>query len=84
MKNFKQFIEEVDPKTAALRDKQKQTVAKFKQNNEVSSPPQKSERKIHQGDLATQALKDKKIAKAKAVARKAEIRAEIQKEKDDK
>ena len=45
---------------------------------------QTPERKVHQGNVETENLIAKKQAKAKAMARKAEIRAEIQREKQDK
>tara|TARA_B100000965_G_scaffold395348_1_gene408746 strand:+ start:1636 stop:1896 length:261 start_codon:yes stop_codon:yes gene_type:complete len=86
MKKFNQFAEDVD-KVAALRDRQKAAVAKFKQDSEPREV-KKPERKVHSGDIATKDLiqrkSEQKQAAAKAAARKAEIRAEIQNEKDDK
>ena len=82
MKRFENFTEDVN-KVAALRAKQKAAVAKFKSTS-ASPKPQTDERKVHSGDVATQNMKDAKAAKAKAAARKAEIRAEIQSEKQDK
>ncbi len=82
MKRFENFTEDVN-KVAALKAKQKAAVAKFKSTS-ASPKPQTDERKVHSGDIATQNMKDAKAAKAKAAARKAEIRAEIQSEKQDK
>ena len=82
MKRFQEFTENVD-KVAALKAKQKAAVAKFKSTSASPNPP-KDTRKPHLGDVATQNMKDAKAAKAKAAARKAEIRAEIQSEKQDK
>ncbi len=82
MKRFENFTEDVN-KVAALKAKQKAAVAKFKSTS-ASPKPQTDERKVHSGDVATQNMKDAKAAKAKAAARKAEIRAEIQSEKQDK
>ena len=81
MKTFNKFTEDVD-KVAALKAKQRATVDKFKSSE---TPVQQTpERKVHSGDVDTQNMIDKKRAVAKAAARKAEIRAEIQKEKQDK
>jgi len=81
MKRFNKFTEDVD-KVAALKAKQRATVDKFKSSE---TPVQQTpERKVHSGDVETQNMIDKKRAVAKAAARKAEIRAEIQKEKQDK
>ena len=81
MKRFNKFTEDVD-KVAALKAKQRATVDKFKSSE---TPVQQTpERKVHSGDVDTQNMIDKKRAVAKAAARKAEIRAEIQKEKQDK
>ena len=81
MKRFNKFTEDVD-KVAALKAKQRATVDKFKSSK---TPVQQTpERKVHSGDVETQNMIDKKRAVAKAAARKAEIRAEIQKEKQDK
>ncbi len=81
MKKFNKFTEDVD-KVAALKAKQRATVDKFKSSK---TPVQQTpERKVHSGDVETQNMIDKKRAVAKAAARKAEIRAEIQKEKQDK
>ena len=81
MKRFNKFTEDVD-KVAALRAKQRATVDKFKSSE---TPVQQTpERKVHSGDVDTENLIAKKQAKAKAMARKAEIRAEIQREKQDK
>ena len=82
MKRFNKFSEDMD-KVAALKAKQRATLDKFKSNS-TSSPSPKPERKVHSGDVDTQNIIDKKRAVAKAAARKAEIRAEIQKEKQDK
>ena len=82
MKRFQEFTENVD-KAAALKAKQRAAVDKFKSGNEPA-PKQTPERKVHSGDVDTQNMIDKKRAIAKAVSRKAEIRAEIQKEKQDK
>ena len=82
MKRFEKFTEDVD-KSAMLKAKQKAAVAKFKSTS-ASPKPQKDERKVHSGDIETQNIIDVKRAKAKAAARKAEIRAEIQSEKQDK
>ena len=81
MKRFNKFTEDVD-KVAALKAKQRATVDKFKSSE--TPVQQKPERKVHSGDVETQNMIDKKRAVAKAAARKAEIRAEIQKEKQDK
>ena len=81
MKNFHKFTEDLD-KVAALKAKQRATVDKFKSSK--TPVQQKPERKVHSGDVATQNMIDKKRAVAKAAARKSEIRAEIQKEKQDK
>ena len=77
MKRFNKFTEDVD-KVAALKARQKVAVSKFKSSSET---PQvnKPESRVHSGDVASANL-----AAAKAMARKAEIRAEIQKEKQDK
>ena len=81
MKRFDKFTEDMD-KVAALKAKQRATVDKFKSSE---TPVQQTpERKVHSGDVDTQNMIDKKRAVAKAAARKAEIRAEIQKEKQDK
>ena len=81
MKKFDKFTEDID-KIAALKAKQRATVDKFKSSE---TPVQQTpERKVHSGDVETQNMIDKKRAVAKAAARKAEIRAEIQKEKQDK
>ena len=81
MKRFNKFTEDVD-KVAALKAKQRATVDKFKSSE---TPVQQTpERKVHSGDVDTQNMIDKKRAVAKAAVRKAEIRAEIQKEKQDK
>ena len=81
MKRFNKFTEDVD-KVAALKAKQRATVDKFKSSK---TPVQQTpERKVHSGDVETQNMIDKKRAVAKAAARKSEIRAEIQKEKQDK
>ena len=82
MKRFQEFTENVD-KVAALKAKQRTAVDKFKSSG-TSTPVQKPERKVHSGDVDTENLIAKKQAKAKAMARKAEIRAEIQNEKQDK
>tara|TARA_B100000900_G_C20328470_1_gene613194 strand:+ start:402 stop:650 length:249 start_codon:yes stop_codon:yes gene_type:complete len=82
MKRFQEFTENVD-RVAALKAKQKSAVAKFKSTS-VSPKPQTDERKVHSGDIETQNIIDAKRAKQKALARKAEIRAEIQREKQDK
>ena len=82
MKRFENFTEDVN-KVAALKAKQKAAVAKFKSTS-ASPKPQSDERKVHSGDVETQNMIDAKRAKQKAAARKAEIRAEIQKEKQDK
>ena len=57
--------------------------SKFKSSSETPTP-QKPESRVHSGDVATQDMISRKQAKAKAMARKAEIRAEIQNEKQDK
>ena len=81
MKRFNKFTEDID-KVAALKAKQRATVDKFKSSE---TPVQQTpERKVHSGDVETQNMIDKKRAVAKAAARKSEIRAEIQKEKQDK
>ena len=82
MKRFQEFTENVD-KVAALKAKQRTAVDKFKSSGTPDSKP-KPERKVHSGDVDTENLIAKKQAKAKAMARKAEIRAEIQNEKQDK
>ena len=82
MKKFEKFAEDVD-KSALLKAKQKAAVAKFKSTSTTPSP-KRDERKVHSGDIETQNMIDKKRAVAKAAARKAEIRAEIQREKQDK
>mgnify|MGYP001172269180 FL=1 len=82
MKRFENFTEDVN-KVAALKAKQKAAVAKFKSTS-ASPKPQSDERKVHSGDIETQNMIDAKRAKQKAAARKAEIRAEIQSEKQDK
>ena len=82
MKRFNKFTEDID-KVSALRARQKAAVSKFKSSSER---PQvnKPESRVHSGDVATQDMISRKQAKAKAMARKAEIRAEIQNEKQDK
>ena len=82
MKKFNKFTEDLD-KVAALKAKQRATVDKFKSSSKTPVK-QEAERKVHSGDIETQNMVDKKRAVAKAAARKAEIRAEIQKEKQDK
>ena len=82
MKRFDKFTEDMD-KAAALKARQRDAVSKFKSSSETSTP-QKPERRVHSGDIATQDMISRKQAKAKAMARKAEIRAEIQNEKQDK
>tara|TARA_B100000123_G_C25396866_1_gene282559 strand:+ start:275 stop:523 length:249 start_codon:yes stop_codon:yes gene_type:complete len=82
MKRFQNFTEDVN-KVAALKAKQKAAVAKFKSTS-AKPKPQSDERKVHSGDVETQNMIDAKAAKQKAAARKAEIRAEIQSEKQDK
>ena len=82
MKRFQEFTENID-KVAALKAKQRAAVDKFKSSGTPDLKP-KSERKVHSGDVDTENLIAKKQAKAKAMARKAEIRAEIQNEKQDK
>ena len=82
MKKFDTFTEDMD-KVAALKAKQRATVDKFK-SSPKSTPVQKPERKVHSGDVDTQNMVAAKQAKAKAMTRKAEIRAEIQNEKQDK
>ena len=82
MKRFDKFTEDMD-KAAALKARQRDAVSKFKSSSETSTP-QKPESRVHSGDIATQDMISRKQAKAKAMARKAEIRAEIQKEKQDK
>jgi len=82
MKKFDKFTEDMD-KVAALKAKQRATVDKFK-SSPKSTPVQKPERKVHSGDVDTQNMVAAKQAKAKAMTRKAEIRAEIQNEKQDK
>ena len=81
MKRFNKFTEDID-KIAALKAKQRATVDKFKSSETPAQ--QKPERKVHSGDIDTQNMIAAKQAKAKAMARKAEIRAEIQREKQDK
>ena len=82
MKRFENFTEDVN-KVAALKAKQKAAVAKFKSTS-ATPRPQRDDRKVHSGDVETQNMIDAKQAKQKAAARKAEIRAEIQSEKQDK
>ena len=82
MKRFQEFTENVD-RVSALKAKQRAAVDKFKSGNQPA-PNQTPERKVHSGDVDTENLISKKQAKAKAMARKAEIRAEIQREKQDK
>ena len=82
MKRFDKFTEDMD-KAAALKARQRDAVSKFKSSSETSTP-QKPESRVHSGDVATQDMISRKQAKAKAMARKAEIRAEIQNEKQDK
>ena len=82
MKRFQEFTENVD-KVATLKAKQRAAVDKFKSGNQPA-PKQTPERKVHSGDVDTENLIAKNQAKAKAMARKAEIRAEIQREKQDK
>ena len=82
MKRFDKFTEDVD-KVAALKARQRDAVSKFKSSSEAPTP-QKPESRVHSGDVASADLAAKKQAKAKAMARKAEIRAEIQNEKQDK
>ena len=82
MKRFQEFTENID-KVAALKAKQRAAVDKFKSSG-TPDPKPKPERKVHQGNVETENLIAKKQAKAKAMARKAEIRAEIQNEKQDK
>ena len=82
MKRFQEFTENVD-KVAALKAKQRTAVDKFKSSG-TPDPKPKPERKVHSGDVDTENLIAKKQAKANAMARKAEIRAEIQNEKQDK
>jgi hypothetical protein len=82
MKRFDKFTEDMD-KVAALRARQKDAVSKFKSSSEAPTP-QKPESRVHSGDIASGDLTARKAAKAKAMARKAEIRAEIQNEKQDK
>ena len=82
MKRFQEFTENVD-RVAALKAKQRAAVDKFKSGNQPAQK-QTPERKVHSGDVDTENLISKKQAKAKAMARKAEIRAEIQREKQDK
>ena len=82
MKRFDKFTEDMD-KAAALKARQKDAVSKFKSSSETPTP-QKPENRIHSGDVATQDMIARKQAKAKAMARKAEIRAEIQNQKQDK
>ena len=82
MKRFNKFTEDID-KVAALRARQKAAVSKFKSSSETPQA-KKPERKVHQGNVETENLIARKQAKAKAMARKAEIRAEIQREKQDK
>ena len=81
MKRFNKFTEDID-KVAALKAKQRAAVDKFKSSE--TPVKQTPERKVHSGDVDTQNMIDKKRAVAKAAARKAEILAEIQKEKQDK
>ena len=82
MKRFNKFTEDID-KVSALRARQKAAVSKFKSSSETPQV-KKPESRVHSGDVATANLVAAKAAKAKAMARKAEIRAEIQKEKQDK
>ena len=87
MKKFNQFSEDAD-KVAALRARQKAAVAKYKTTDSTPSKPKASESEVHQGDIATDDLRQKRAAviqaAAKAAARKAEIRSEIQRQKGDK
>ena len=82
MKRFDKFTEDVD-KVAALKARQRDAVSKFKSSSEAPTP-QKPESRVHSGDVASADLAARKAAKAKVMARKAEIRAEIQNEKQDK
>ena len=95
MKNFKQFNEAVNAKQkqAALRARQQAAVAKYKSSKpEVKAEKPKQSSEVHQGDIKTQDLRDKraavKQAAATATARKAEIQravqSEIQKQKGNK
>ena len=91
MKNFKQFNEAVNAnqKQAALRARQQAAVAKYKSSgSETKTSKPKQESEVHQGDVATDDLRQRrtavKQAAAKAAARKAEIRSEIQRQKGDK
>ena len=52
--------------------------------DKVAALKAKQRTAVHSGDVDTENLIAKKQAKAKAMARKAEIRAEIQNEKQDK
>ena len=87
MKNFNQFSEDAD-KVAALRARQKAAVAKYKTKSTKYSTPKEPESQVHHGDIATDDLRQKRVAikqaAAKAAARKAEIRSEIQRQKGDK
>ena len=82
MKRFNKFTEDID-KVGALKARQKAAVSKFKSSSETPQV-KKPESRVHSGDVASANLAATKAAKAKAMARKAEIRAEIQKEKQDK
>ena len=82
MKRFQEFTENVD-KVAALKARQRTAVDKFKSSG-TPDPKPKPERKVHQGNVETENLIAKKQAKAKALARIADIRAEFQSEKQDK
>ena len=82
MKRFDKFTEDMD-KVAALKASQRDAVSKFKTSSEAPTP-KKPESRVHSGNVATQDMIARKQAKAKAMARKAEIRAEIQNEKQDK
>ena len=87
MKRFDKFTEDVD-RISALRARQKAAVAKYKTADSTPSKPKASESEVHQGDIATDDLRQKraavKQAAAKAAARKSEIRSEIQRQKGDK
>ena len=82
MKRFNKFTEDID-KVAALKARQRAAVSKFKSSSETPQV-KKPESRVHSGYVASSNLAAAKAAKAKAMARKAEIRAEIQKEKQDK
>ena len=83
MKKFNQFSEDAD-KVAALRARQKAAVAKYKTTDSKPSKPKESESEVHQGDIATDDLRQKraavKQARVKAAARKAEIQQSVQRE----